>query len=163
MTENEPGPQAHDHHIVGSVADEAARLVELLSARHPGPAPSDRTDAPTSGTAWLGAGWPGFGGPNPAGPDPAGPDSADQTNRPGPRGECTCGGRAPACKVCPVCQVISFVSAISPETFDRAADLIDLAATALRDLATAQRERASQAPSAGTEREPHDPDGKGSH
>jgi hypothetical protein len=40
-----------------------------------------------------------------------------------------------------VCQVISFVSSISPETIDRAADLVGFAATALRDLATAQRER----------------------
>jgi hypothetical protein len=37
--------------------------------------------------------------------------------------------------------VIGFVSSISPETIERAADLVGFAATALRDLATAQRER----------------------
>lgn len=50
----------------------------------------------------------------------------------------------PACRVCPVCQVISLVSQISPETIDRAADFIDVAATALRDLAIAQRDRAAR-------------------
>jgi hypothetical protein len=37
--------------------------------------------------------------------------------------------------------MISFVGSISPETIERAADLVGFAATALRDLATVQRSR----------------------
>jgi hypothetical protein len=37
--------------------------------------------------------------------------------------------------------VISFLGSINPETIERAADLVGFAATALRDLATAQRSR----------------------
>ena len=62
--------------------------------------------------------------------------------RPGP--ECTCGGREPAaCRMCPVCQLISFVQQVNPDTIERVADFVGFAATALRDLATSQRERAS--------------------
>lgn len=114
---------------VGTVAEEAAKLVEMLAA----------TGGPWAGTAGHGA----------AAGD-AGPQSSSHTQT------CTCGGSPPqACRLCPVCQVISFVSSISPETIDRAADLVGFAATALRDLATAQRERqqASQ-PGARTEEDP---------
>jgi hypothetical protein len=42
--------------------------------------------------------------------------------------------------VCPVCQVISFVQRLSPDTLDRVADVVELAATGLRDFAQAQRD-----------------------
>jgi hypothetical protein len=45
--------------------------------------------------------------------------------------------------VCPVCQVIAFVQQVNPETIDKVADFVGFAATALRDLATAQRQRQS--------------------
>jgi hypothetical protein len=45
--------------------------------------------------------------------------------------------------VCPVCQLIAFVQHVNPETIDKVADFVGFAATALRDLATAQRERQS--------------------
>ena len=61
--------------------------------------------------------------------------------------ECTCGGQQPAsCRVCPVCQLIAFVQQVSPDTIDRVADFVGFAATALRDLATAQRERTTAVP-----------------
>jgi hypothetical protein len=41
------------------------------------------------------------------------------------------------------------VSSISPDTIDRAADIVGLAATALRDLATTQRARHASADGAG--------------
>ena len=40
-----------------------------------------------------------------------------------------------ACRLCPVCQLISFVQRVSPETLERVADVVELAATGLRDLA----------------------------
>lgn len=127
---------------IGTVAEEAAKLVEMLA---------------TAGGPWMSAASaaraasPGF----PPGSERRGsngsdgaddPGSGSSSGRTGPSGSgthtCTCGGTTPqACRLCPVCQVISFVSAISPETIDRAADLVGFAATALRDLATAQRER----------------------
>jgi hypothetical protein len=46
--------------------------------------------------------------------------------------------------VCPVCQLIAFVQQVNPDTIDKVADFVGFAATALRDLATAQRERRSE-------------------
>lgn len=119
---------------VGTVAEEAARLVEMLAG--PG--------GPWSGT--------GAGGGRPADGPHDTPDAADGSSHTpsadgesadrGPGHACTCGGTTPqACRLCPVCQVISFVGSISPETIERAADLVGFAATALRDLATVQRSR----------------------
>jgi len=136
-----------------TVAEEAALLVDLLSRRGWGAAsrmPSDSSRTPADGPAeghhhdthhdaGHGAGH--------------GAGHADAGSRPGgiPLGggrqapECTCGGREPAaCKVCPVCQLISFVQQVNPDTIERVADFVGFAATALRDLATAQRERAER-------------------
>lgn len=114
MTEDES--RAADAGTPGSVAEEAALLVELLTAR----------------------GW-GLGADR---PDPSESRGDDPTGRAAATGECTCGGTTPAaCRVCPVCQVISFVQQISPDTIERFADIVDLAATGLRDLAAAQRDR----------------------
>ncbi|WP_347350036.1 hypothetical protein [Intrasporangium sp.] len=110
---------------VGTVAEEAARLVDLLSELTGlGPAAAGRGPAATSGDR---AGSP-LGRPD------------DDTGDTG--GGCTCGGRRPAaCTVCPVCQVIAFVQRLNPDTVDRLAEVVDLAATGLRDLAAAQRSR----------------------
>ncbi len=92
---------------VGSVAQEAARLLELLSS---GPARAED----------------GGGAEETAG--------------------CECGRRRPdPCERCPVCQVIGFVGRVRPETIERVADVVGLAATALRDLASVQRERRAAA------------------
>ncbi len=127
---------------VGTVAEEAAKLVEMLAA----------TRGPWTGTG-PGATSASSRGASGQGPEAGPADHAHGTAGPAgastPAGHtCTCGGTTPqACRLCPVCQVIAFVSSISPETIDRAADLVGFAATALRDLATAQRER-QQAPDA---------------
>ncbi len=139
-----------------TVAEEAALLVDLLSRRGWGsgsgmPSASSRT--PADG--------PAGGHHHDADRDAADRDAADHDADhadagAGPGGiplgdrrqapECTCGGREPAaCKVCPVCQLISFVQQVDPDTIERAADFVGFAATALRDLATSQRERAQAA------------------
>ena len=103
----------------GSVADEAALLVDLLSSR-------------------------GWGGPTVGQSDEsgAGPRESSGTGSRAQRGECSCGGTTPAaCRLCPVCQLISFVQRLSPDTLDTVADVVELAATGLRDLAHAQRDR----------------------
>lgn len=146
--------------LTGTVAEEAAKLVEMLAAAG-GPWASTASTASTAGASRTAGPGVHFGsqrrdsnGSN----GPAGSKGSSSSNgaeephlgtssdRPGASRSgthtCTCGGTTPqACRLCPVCQVISFVSAISPETIDRAADLVGFAATALRDLATAQRER----------------------
>lgn len=97
-----------------SVAEEAAKLVELLS-----------------GGSWAGAGVP-----------PSGSAGRTGTGEQGQARECTCGGTTPrACRVCPVCQLIAFVQQVNPDTIEKVADFVGFAATALRELATAQRER----------------------
>jgi hypothetical protein len=122
---------------VGTVAEEAARLVEMLAG----------ASGPWTGLNGDSAGQ-ATGRTTGAGSGDASGEGAGQTRPDGDTGRaesghtCTCGGTTPqACRLCPVCQVISFVSSISPETIERAADLVDLAATALRDLATVQRGR----------------------
>ncbi|WP_323098680.1 hypothetical protein [Intrasporangium sp. YIM S08009] len=137
----------------GSVAEEAALLVDLLSSRGwggAGAAADQPTDDATDDAT-----------------DETGPEGASASSRSAPAGdrgetsgadahECTCGGRTPAaCAVCPVCQLIAFVQRIEPDAIERFADVVGLAATALRDLATAQRERRDRAAGAAGD------DGKG--
>jgi hypothetical protein len=53
--------------------------------------------------------------------------------------------------VCPVCQLIAFVQQVNPDTIEKVADFVGFAATALRDLATAQRERRAEPDTTGTD------------
>jgi hypothetical protein len=128
-------PGRDDRRPPGSVAEEAALLLDLL-ARRDGSAPRPSADSAAGAGASEGSDHVhGHDGATPAG---------------GSRGECTCGGSVPAaCRVCPVCQLIAFVQQVDPATIEKVADVVGFAATALRDLATAQRERRA-------EREPGD-------
>jgi len=114
---------------VGSVAEEAARLLDALGG-------------------W--AGGRGYAG----GPAPEGPPPSDEP-REGSTQRCpTCGardgaGQAVVCQLCPVCQGIGLLRSVRPETVDRLADLAGALAATLRDVA-AQRRAGSQArPDAG--------------
>ena len=138
-----------------TVAEEAALLVDLLSRRGWGAGtgmPSASSHAHAHRAAGDGSHGHDGAGDEANDPDAPGHDASGATSgaRPGgiPLGdgrqgpECTCGGREPAaCRVCPVCQLISFVQQVNPDTIERVADFVGFAATALRDLATAQRER----------------------
>ena len=130
---------------VGSVAEEAARLLDALggwaSSRQAGyaarSAPRDRRHAPDDdrpdGSA-LTAG------------DAAGRTAAAPTTpggRRSPRCE-SCGaengvGQAVACQLCPVCQGIGLLRSVRPETVDRLADLAGALAATLRDIAGQRR------------------------
>ena len=107
----------------GSVADEAALLVDLLSSRGwggPATQQSEQSERPSGDSA----------------------EGSGETGSRAQRGECTCGGTTPAaCRLCPVCQLISVVQRMSPDSLERVADVVDLAATGLRDLAHAQRDK----------------------
>jgi hypothetical protein len=111
------------------VAEETARLVELLSGY---------TGAAASGSSSSDDSEPGGdgGASTDSGRRPDG-EFAGSTGR---AGECTCGG-PPVCRICPLCQLISFVQRIDPDAIDRLAEVVELAATGLRDLATVQRGR----------------------
>jgi hypothetical protein len=137
-----------------TVAEEAALLVDLLSRRGWGAAagmPSESSHTSADDVAGAAGGASAASRDSEAhhhahdgrtgdGAGPGGIPLGD--GRPGP--ECTCGGREPAaCRMCPVCQLISFVQQVNPDTIERVADFVGFAATALRDLATSQRERAS--------------------
>ena len=128
----------------GSVAAEAALLVDLLSRR----TWSGGSRMPSGDSRGERAGGAAHGHDHATGPaspagDQAGPDATRRAD--GPAGECTCGGTTPAaCRVCPVCQLIAFVQQVNPDTIEKVADFVGFAATALRDLATAQRERRAE-------------------
>ena len=121
---------------VGSVADEAARLLESLrrsaaeaqaaagtSAGTDGGQATGSTgaDAPTAARASGSAG-------DPTGRHPAGLGSGPE------------GGAAhdPFCTWCPLCRGAAVVRSLSPETLTRLADLAGVAASVLADLASAR-------------------------
>lgn len=136
---------------VGSVAEEAARLVEAFAAWSGTHAAADRgregDDEPYADRARPG--------------DPDG--SAEGRDAPDGTGEerlCpTCGaqagvGRAASCGVCPVCQGIAWLRTVRPETLDRLADLAGALTDTLREVA---REAARGRPQDGTTGGAHHP------
>jgi hypothetical protein len=91
---------------VGSVAEEAQRLLESLRAGG-GPEPRDDATPPGEGSG------------------PGVDDPADET------WVCT----DPFCRSCPLCRTVAVVRGLSPETLRRLADLATVAAGVLADLA----------------------------
>ena len=118
---------------VGSVADEAAKLLESLrrSAETPG------ADADAHGP----------GAPH-EGEDPA---SASEREHTAPAS----GAHDPFCTWCPLCRTAEVMRSLSPETITRLADLATLAATVLADFASTRTTAdASDAGRADPERRP---------
>ena len=103
---------------VGSVADEATRLLESLRRSAEAAAQSAASDPPVA---------------DPSGGDPASdagaPGAAPSAAEPGPA------AHDPFCTWCPLCRGAAVVRSLSPETLARLADLAALAATVLTDLA----------------------------
>lgn len=103
---------------VGSVAEEATRLLEALGR--------------TSASSTAGA----TGDPS---------DVADEEVADGPTSGAAqhvhvAMGDAQTCSWCPVCRSVGALRTVSPETLTRLADLADAAATVLADLATRHTE-----------------------
>ncbi len=119
MTEQAQGP-------VGSVAEEAARLLDaLLSGEGMADVPPQRAAAP--------------GEPSPGAPGEV-PTAAGASGTASPGQDSSCGHRSaaedqPVCHLCPVCQLIRTVRAVNPETVDRLADLAAAVSQTLRDVA----------------------------
>jgi hypothetical protein len=138
---------------VGSVAEEAQRLLESLRRAGGADAAAPGADEPAS------AGDPP-GGRGRHAADDHGRHAADDHGRHAPDG----GGRHaaddegdawvctdPFCRSCPLCRTVAVVRALSPETLRRLADLATVAAGVLSDLAG---ERSGAPPDATDERAP---------
>ena len=107
---------------VGSVADEATRLLESLrrsaeAAAHPPAGDPGVADPPVADRS---ASDPTPDAGAPSGASAAGPEAA---------------AHDPFCAWCPLCRGAAVVRSLSPETLARLADLAALAATVLTDLA----------------------------
>lgn len=131
-----------DNPPVGSVAEEAARLLDALGGW-----------ASTATAGYAAQSAPGA----PAASEPAASaaSAADRPDEPTDQpaaepgghsgGRCeACGaqngmGQALTCQLCPVCQGIGFLRSVRPETVDRLADLAGAIAATLRDLASERR------------------------
>ena len=106
---------------VGSVAEEAQRLLETLRR---------------AGGGAAGEAGPATDGSPDEGPDTHGADPGDADGW-----TCT----DPFCRACPLCRTVAVVRGLNPETLRRLADLAAVAATVLTDLA-AQRASAPSRP-----------------
>ena len=129
---------------VGSVAEEAARLIGLFStvpdayAEAAGERAARPVAAPTGGsthgedtTANSSAGAPKGSVPHvcpECGHDPAAAEAAS------------------VCRSCPVCILIGAVRSVTPDTIDRLADVVDLIGDGLRGFAASRREAAAARP-----------------
>ncbi|MGB8385047.1 MAG: hypothetical protein WCG47_28045 [Dermatophilaceae bacterium] len=119
--------EAHDPDV-GSVAEEAARLIGLLA--------SELTDAEARAAGARASARTGVC-------ETCGHDaSADGTNHSGRQQDSVC-------RLCPVCQLVAFVRSISPDTIDRLADVVDMVSVGLRGLAESRREAAAARPPTG--------------
>ncbi|MGL5908917.1 MAG: hypothetical protein ACRCZP_02880 [Phycicoccus sp.] len=131
---------------VGSVEEEAARLVASLRRMSVGADDDGLADTVDDGTLTESADDDGLAdGAAPRRPTSpsaaASPDEAWsglETSVPSGAAENPDGGlppHDPACRWCPVCRSVAAVRQVSPETLSRLADLAALAATVLTDLA----------------------------
>lgn len=147
---------------VGSVAEEAARLLDALggwAASSGYAAAADRREPPDGGTPGASQADPSSQADTSSQPDPArgagpsgrapGGGQAGQGDPSLTGGHCQhCGaengaGRAVVCGLCPVCQGIGLLRSVRPETVDRLADLAGVLAGTLRELAEQRRGTAS--------------------
>ena len=131
---------------VGSVADEATRLLESLRRTAEAAAQSvgeegDRAAGPDAG--------PDATPPAPT-PRPPAPRRRRDAGTPTPPSRRRAGpGTAshdPFCTWCPLCRGAAVVRSLSPETLTRLADLAGLAATVLADLASTRSTAGPPAP-----------------
>ncbi|KGN33194.1 hypothetical protein N802_14185 [Knoellia sinensis KCTC 19936] len=138
---------------VGSVAEEAARLLAALgrpAGGHNEPTPGSGPEAPTADGARGDDSADHAAGAGGAGP-------AD-TQAPGRDGHAqhvhVAMGDAETCTWCPVCRSISVLRGVSPETLARLADLATAAATVLTEMAGRHTESAGEARPGAPERTP---------
>jgi hypothetical protein len=103
---------------VGSVAEEATRLLEALGRSQTRPSGDTTAEDTTAEDTTARA----------------------ETGRPDDEHVHVAMGQAETCSWCPVCRSVSVLRGMSPETLGRLADLATTAATVLADLATRHTE-----------------------
>ena len=150
----------------GTVAEEAARLIEAMASMARSSTGSRTGSSGGSGTGSSAGSSAGSGTGSSAGSsagsnqehssyaggpaeEPSSPGAADDSRRsehPGARSDGTCsacGGERDstpvACRLCPLCQGIALLRSVRPETVDRLADFASAVASSLRDVATQSR------------------------
>lgn len=128
---------------IGTVAEEAARLIEGMasmarasSGRGEDPGPYSGPNPYAGGRAQDPAG--------PGAPQAAQPRGGPEVDDPPPPGACSdCSGEhedtPAACRICPLCRGIALLRSVRPETVDMLADLAASVAASLRDVATQTR------------------------
>jgi len=126
---------------IGTVAEEAARLMEGMASMARSRSSSSQGRTPYAGQQAQ----------EPVAPasPPGGSWAEDPASAPAPgdtpgAGACShCGGEPvgtfEACRLCPLCQGIAFLRTVRPETMDQLADLASAATECLRDLAAQLR------------------------
>ena len=151
---------------IGTVAQEAARLIEDMATMarlsysrddDPGPYPGQ----PAPGTARPGAA-------RPAGPAEHVPAGDPQGNDESSEGSCSMCGAAKgqaaghdsssACRICPLCRGIEALRSVRPETVDMLADLAMSVAGSLRDVAVWSRAAGPTSSARSTPGRPPEPD-----
>ena len=110
---------------VGSVAEEAQRLLESLRRSGPGGDAAPET---------------GHGTPDPDGDTSPADEHAGAEADGGERFVCT----DPFCRACPLCRTVAVARGLSPETLRRLADLATVAAGVLSDLAGERARRPTE-------------------
>lgn len=122
------------HSANGTVAEEAARLIEAMASMA-----RSTASAGQEGRAYA------DGPARESAPSAAHEGSPSSDNGDEPlNGACSACGSVRdstpvACKLCPMCQGIAFIRSIRPETVDRLADLAAAVASGLRDMAAQSR------------------------
>jgi len=140
MTEQPPSP-------IGTVAQEAARLIEDMATMARSSYSRDDAFGPDDGERAQEPVWPEA--PHAAGPaerdQEGGPESTDAP----PEGTCSmCGAEhhdipgdatPSTCRICPLCRGIALLRSVRPETVDLLADFAMSVAGSLRDVAAWSR------------------------
>jgi len=122
------------HSANGTVAEEAARLIEAMASMA----------RSTAGAGQEGSVYPD-GPARESAPGAAHEGSPGSDNNDEPlNGACSACGSVRdstpvACRLCPMCQGIAFIRSVRPETVDRLADFAAALASSLRDMAAQSR------------------------
>jgi hypothetical protein len=151
MTEETPS-------AIGTVAQEAARLIEDLAAMARSSTRGFDDSSPYAGEQAPEPGAPEASRPHhgasSAGDREAGDRSAGGRQRPDESSSGVCsvcgadGDDTPSsCRICPLCRGIALLRSVRPETVDLLADLALSIATGLRDVASRSRASAPPPPS----------------
>ena len=118
----------------GTVAQEAARLIEAMASMARSSAGPSQESSPYAGGPAQDRGSSGA-------PDAS--TRSDKGSAPSDGACSACGGERDgtpaACRLCPLCQGIALLRSVRPETVDRLADFASAVAASLRDLATQSR------------------------